>query len=221
VPILSPPPLPVERFEEFKHFALTLDPAGWVNATGIALSIQHMLGIVIVGLDAEEEALQKWAANFGTDHWREDSERAQRAAEQPLPYAFSFGFGLPLQGWDQAAWAVPPGKILELNSWLRWALSEFYAAHRQTPDAVSPASTQSTAIEPTQPAPAAKRKRPKLDPLIAAIRKNLPTDKSQAVDQLQAVKKEALFTSYSSYCKSPDTCWRARKELLRELKLDP
>lgn len=166
MPILSPPPLPVERFEEFKHFALTLDPAGWVNATGIALSIQHMLGIVIVGLDAEEEALQKWAANFGTDHWREDSERAQRAAEQPLPYAFSFGFGLPLQGWDQAAWAVPPGKILELNSWLRWALSQFYAAHRQTPDPVPPASTQSAAIEPAQPAPTAKRKRPKLDPLI-------------------------------------------------------
>ena len=51
MPILSPPPLPVERFEEFKCFALILDPAGWANATGIALSIQHMLGIAVVVLN--------------------------------------------------------------------------------------------------------------------------------------------------------------------------
>ena len=80
MPILSPPPLPVERFEEFKRFALTLDPAGCANATGIALSIQHMLGIAIVGPDAEEEALQRWAADFGTEVWPENSDRAQRAA---------------------------------------------------------------------------------------------------------------------------------------------
>ena len=96
MPILSLPPLPVERFEEFKRFARTLAPAGWANATGVALSVEHMLGIAIIGPDAEEEALQQWAADFGTERWREASERAQRAAEQPLPYAFSFGFGLPL-----------------------------------------------------------------------------------------------------------------------------
>jgi len=216
VPILSPPPLPVERFEEFKHFALTLDPAGWVNATGIALSIQHMLGIVIVGLDAEEEALQKWAANFGTDHWREDSERAQRAAEQPLPYAFSFGFGLPLQGWDQAAWAVPPGKILELNSWLRWALSQFYAAHGQTPDPSPPASTQSTAIEQTQPAPTAKRVRasPVLDSAVAAMRKDVAEGRVTR-DKLQKMKVDDLPKQYSG-AGGRNTLYRARKTVLEE-----
>jgi hypothetical protein len=214
VPILSPPPLPVECFEEFKHFALILDPAGWVNATGIALSIQHMLGIAIVGPDAEEEALQQWAANFGTEHWREDSERAQRAAEQPLPYAFSFGFGLPLQGSDQAAWAVSPGKILELNSWLRWALSQFYAAHRQTPDPVPPASTQSTATEPAQPAPTAKRVRasPALDSAVAAMRKDIAEGRVTR-DQLQKIKVDDLPTHYRG---GRDTLYRARKTVLDE-----
>lgn len=134
MPILSPQPLPVERFKEFKRFALGFDLKGWVNATGIALSIQHMLGIAIVGPDAGEEALQLWAADFGTERGNENSERAQRATEQPLPYAFSFAFDTPLQGFDEAAWAVPANKILELNSWLRWVLKEFYAAHGQTPE---------------------------------------------------------------------------------------
>jgi hypothetical protein len=197
MPILSPPPLPVERFEEFKHFARTLDPAGWANATGVALSIQHMLGIAIVGPDAEEEALQQWAADFGTERWREASERAQRAAEQPLPYAFSFGFGLPLQGLDQAAWTVPPSKILELNSWLRWALSQFYDAHGQTPDPVLPEPTQSTAIEPTQPAPTAKRVRasPALDSSAAAIRKSIAEERVTR-DQLRKIRVDDLPTHY-------------------------
>jgi hypothetical protein len=136
VPILSPQPLPVERFEEFKRFVLGFDREGWVKATGIALSIQHMLGIAIVGPDAGEEALQLWAAIYNTKPWREASERAQRAAEQPLPYAFSFAFDTPLQGFDEAAVAVPADKILELNSWLRWTLIEFDAAHGQTPEPV-------------------------------------------------------------------------------------
>ena len=215
MPILSLPPLPVERFEEFKRFALTLDPAGWANATGIALSIQHMLGIIIVGPDAEEEALQRWAADFGTEDWRENSERAQRAAEQPLPYAFSFAFGTPLQGLGQAAWAVPPGKILELNSWLRWALSQFYAA-QQTPDPVPPPSTKSTAIEPIQRAPTAKRVRasPALDSAAAAMRKGIDEERVTR-DQLQKIKVDDLPAHYPGVG-GRTTLYEARKKLLDE-----
>jgi hypothetical protein len=208
MPILSLPPLPVERFEEFKRFARTLAPAGWANATGVALSVEHMLGIAIIGPDAEEEALQQWAADFGTERWREASERAQRAAEQPLPYAFSFGFGLPLQGLDQAAWTVPRDKILELNSWLRWALSEFYAAHGQTPDPVPPAATQSTAIEPTQPTFTAKRVRgsPVADRVASAMRK-LPRDELRAMTVDDLPKR---FNAARTYC------WEVRKKVLDE-----
>jgi len=216
VPILSPLPLPVERFEEFKRFALKLGPGVWVNVTGIALSIQHMLGIAIVGPDAEEEALQRWAADFGTEQWREHSERAQRVTEQPLPYAFTFAFGLRQQGWGEAAWAVPPGRILELNSWLRWALSQFYAAHGQTPDPSPPASTQSTAIEQTQPAPTAKRVRasPVLDSAVAAMRKDVAEGRVTR-DKLQKMKVDDLPKQYSG-AGGRNTLYRARKTVLEE-----